>query len=71
MGEATRRQMIVAFVGCVLVICGISVQLADEGLAQGDSILDIGCQDEPLTRNILAANDVWTHNVLDPVYDSV
>ncbi|MEE9116446.1 MAG: hypothetical protein V3U09_06065, partial [Thermoplasmata archaeon] len=36
-----------------------------------DVILRIGAQDEPKTRNILASGDVWTQNVLGPVYDSV
>ncbi len=36
-----------------------------------DVILRIGAQDEPKTRNILASGDVWTQNVLGPVFDSV
>ena len=54
-----------------IVLGGFTVVMPDSVLAQGDPILRIGGQGEPLTRNILAANDVWTHNVLDPVYDSV
>jgi hypothetical protein len=54
-----------------LVLGGISLFTGDEVLAQDDLILRIGSQDEPKTRNILAAVDVWTHNVLDPVYDTV
>jgi ABC-type transport system substrate-binding protein len=48
-----------------------AVHNSDEVTAQGDTILNVGCQDEPKTRNLLATIDVWTHNVLDPVFDSV
>jgi len=54
-----------------LVFGGFTLVVTDEVLAQGDPILTVATQDEPKTRNILAARDVWTHNVLDPVYDSV
>jgi ABC-type transport system substrate-binding protein len=60
---------------CVVVlttVLGVLVTLtADEVMGQGDPTLRIGVKDEPQTRNILAANDVWTRNVLDPVYDIV
>ncbi|MFQ6107090.1 MAG: ABC transporter substrate-binding protein [Thermoplasmata archaeon] len=36
-----------------------------------DLILNVGAQDDMKTRNILGATDVWTSNVLGPVYGGV
>jgi peptide/nickel transport system substrate-binding protein len=55
-----------------LVLGTVTLLVSEDVVAQEEElILRIGCQDEPKTRSILAAEDVWTHNVLDPVYDTV
>ncbi|MEE9223833.1 MAG: ABC transporter substrate-binding protein, partial [Thermoplasmata archaeon] len=75
MGHENHRRAFGSFMSYLIVLAivlgGFTVVMPDSVLAQGDPILRIGAQGEPLTRNILAANDVWTHNVLNPVYDSV
>jgi ABC-type transport system substrate-binding protein len=54
-----------------LVLGSFPFYVAGESTRQGDDVvLRIGAQDEPKTRNILASGDVWTQNVLGPVYDS-
>ncbi|UCD93146.1 MAG: ABC transporter substrate-binding protein [Methanobacteriota archaeon] len=45
--------------------------VGDDTRQDEEAILRIGAQDEPKTRNLLASGDVWTQNVLGPVYDSV
>jgi len=55
-----------------LVLGAFPLYVAGDSTRQeGEVILRIGAQDEPKTRNILASGDVWTQNVLGPVYDSV
>ena len=71
MGRIIGRRILVSVLSCFMLFGSFAVLNSDEVIAQGDTILDVGCLDEPKTRNILAANDIWTHNVLDPVYDSV
>jgi ABC-type transport system substrate-binding protein len=75
MGNEDNRRAFGSFMSylmaLVIVLGGFTIVISDSVLAQGDPILRIGGQDEPKTRNILATNDIWTHNVLDPVYDSV
>lgn len=54
-----------------LVLGSFPFYVAGDNTRQDDDvILRIGAQDEPKTRNILASGDVWTQNVLGPVYDS-
>ncbi len=71
MGRTSGRRLLVSVLSFFMLFGSFAVLNSDEVIAQGDAVLDVGCLDEPKTRNILAANDVWTHNVLDPVYDSV
>ncbi|MFQ5885427.1 MAG: ABC transporter substrate-binding protein, partial [Thermoplasmata archaeon] len=76
MGGTIRRKAFVSavslFVVFALVFSTFPAFVAGDNTRQGDeAILRIGSQDEPKTRNILASGDVWTMNVLGPVYDSV
>ena len=76
MGGTIRRKAIVSavslFVVFSLVFSTFPAFVAGDSTRQDEeAILRIGSQDEPKTRNILASGDVWTANVLGPVYDSV
>jgi ABC-type transport system substrate-binding protein len=62
----------------ILVVSGIPVAARGgtdhgNGPTGGSSILVVGEQDKMKTRNPLPAlaNDVWTHDVLDRIYDTV
>ncbi len=68
-----QKIVILACVQMLLLSFSASV-MAGEGNEEkplADLILNIGAQDDMKTRNILASNDVWTSNVLDPVYGGV
>jgi ABC-type transport system substrate-binding protein len=76
MGGRTSRRGITSIVSILLVFSlllgAFPLFVAGDNTRQEDEvILRIGAQDEPKTRNILASGDVWTANVLGPVYDSV
>ncbi len=76
MGGRISRRGITSVVSVLLVFSlvlgSFPFTVAGEETRQGEEvILRIGAQDEPKTRNILASGDVWTQNVLGPVYDSV
>ncbi len=71
MDKVIGKRILVMFVALVMCFGGALVMISDEGYAQGDTILDVALQEQPSTRNILGARDVWTHYVLDPVYDTV
>jgi ABC-type transport system substrate-binding protein len=75
MGGRISRRGITSIVSVLLVFSlllgAFPLYVAGDGTRQDeDVILRIGAQDEPKTRNILASGDVWTANVLGPVYDS-
>ncbi|MFQ5884873.1 MAG: hypothetical protein ACE5IO_07210, partial [Thermoplasmata archaeon] len=74
-GSCKRRSVISAvsvFLVFTLVWGTFTLFVAEDAVGQEDElILRIGSQDEMKTRNILASNDIWTENVLGPVYDSV
>ncbi|MCK5290842.1 MAG: hypothetical protein KAR39_02365 [Thermoplasmata archaeon] len=76
MGGRNSRRGIASIVSVLLVFSmllgSFPLYVAGDN-TRGDEvvILNIGAQDEPKTRNILASGDVWTQNVLGPVYDSV
>lgn len=60
------------FLVLVLIMSAFTLIVSDIATAQEEElILRVATQDELKTRNILAAGDVWTHVVLDPVYDTV
>jgi ABC-type transport system substrate-binding protein len=76
MGGRNSRRGIASIVSMLLVFSlllgSFPLYVAGDNTRQDeDVILRIGSQDEPKTRNILASGDVWTANVLGPVYDSV
>ncbi len=75
MGGTVGRKAIVSavsfFVIFALVVSTFPAYVAGDSTRQEEVILRIGSQDEPKTRNVLASGDVWTMNVLGPVYDSV
>ncbi|HKZ48627.1 MAG TPA: ABC transporter substrate-binding protein, partial [Thermoplasmata archaeon] len=71
--KRSPRVLALAFlVGAVLATPIVAVERGPEA-TQGDLTLIVGGQDEMKIRNILPAiaNDVWTQDVLDRVYDSV
>jgi ABC-type transport system substrate-binding protein len=75
MGGRNSRRGITSIVSVLLVFSlllgAFPLFVAGDNTRQDeDVILRIGAQDEPKTRNILASGDVWTQNVLGPVYDS-
>ncbi len=74
-GICERRSVISAvsvFLVFALVWGTLTLFVAEDAVGQEEElILRIGSQDEMKTRNILASNDIWTENVLGPVYDSV
>lgn len=74
-GICERRSVnsaVSVFLVFVLVWGTFTLLVAEDAIGQEEElILRIGSQDEMKTRNILASNDIWTENVLGPVYDSV
>ena len=60
------------FVMSVLVMGAVPIgALAEEEGTRADLILRVGAQDDTKTRNYFGATDVWTSNVLGPVYEGV
>jgi len=60
------------FVVSVLVMGAVPIgALADDEGTRADEVLKVGAQDDTKTRNPYGANDVWTSNVLAPVYSGV
>ncbi|MEE8183088.1 MAG: hypothetical protein V3T94_02945, partial [Thermoplasmata archaeon] len=54
-----------------LAFFGAVAQVALAGETRQDLVLRIGAQDEMKSRNILAIGDVWSTNVLGPIYEGV
>jgi ABC-type transport system substrate-binding protein len=55
----------------LLAFAGAVSQVATAGDTRQDLVLKIGAQDDMKSRNILAINDVWSTNVLGPIYEGV
>ncbi|MCJ2564235.1 MAG: ABC transporter substrate-binding protein [Candidatus Thermoplasmatota archaeon] len=73
-GSDTRRSAIalaILMAFMFLAFFGAVAQVALAGETRQDLILRIGAQDELKSRNILAIGDVWSTNVLGPIYESV
>ncbi len=68
-------QKIVILVCVQMLLLSFSASvMAGEGNEEeplADLILNVGAHEDMKTRNILASSDVWTSNVLDPVYGGV
>ena len=68
-------QKIVILVCMQMLLLSFSASaMAGEGNEEeplADLTLSVGAQDDMKTRNVLASPDVWTSNVLDPVYGGV
>lgn len=76
MGGTNIRKSFVSVVSVLtifaMVLSSFPMLVVGEDTRQEEEvILKIGSQDDIKTRNILASGDVWTQNVLGPVYDSV
>ncbi|MCK4948550.1 MAG: ABC transporter substrate-binding protein [Thermoplasmata archaeon] len=54
-----------------LAFFGAVAQVALAGETRQDLVLRIGAQDDMKSRNILAIGDVWSTNVLGPIYEGV
>jgi ABC-type transport system substrate-binding protein len=67
--RATALTIMMAFT--LLAFAGAVSQVAVAGETRQDLILKIGAQDDMKSRNILAISDVWSTNVLGPIYESV
>ncbi|MFQ6129018.1 MAG: ABC transporter substrate-binding protein, partial [Thermoplasmata archaeon] len=61
--------MMMAFV--FLAFFGAVAQMAQATETRQELILRIGAQDDMKSRNFLAVNDVWSSNVLAPIYEGV
>ncbi len=61
--------MMMAFI--FLAFFGVVAQVALANETRQDLILRIGAQDDMKSRNILAVSDVWSSNVLGPIYEGV
>ncbi len=60
------------FVVSVLVMGAVPIgALADDEGTRADLVLRVGAQDDTKTKNIFGATDVWSMNVLGPVYEGV
>ncbi|MCJ2557325.1 MAG: ABC transporter substrate-binding protein, partial [Candidatus Thermoplasmatota archaeon] len=73
-GSDTRRSAIalaILMAFMFLAFFGAVAQVALAGETRQDLILRIGAQDDMKSRNILAIGDVWSTNVLGPIYESV
>ncbi|MFQ5910503.1 MAG: ABC transporter substrate-binding protein, partial [Thermoplasmata archaeon] len=54
-----------------LAFLGAVTQMAQANETRQELILRIGAQDDMKSRNILAVSDVWSSNVLSPIYEGV
>ncbi|MCK4455891.1 MAG: hypothetical protein KAU99_06040, partial [Thermoplasmata archaeon] len=67
--RAIALTMMMAFI--FLAFFGAVAQVALANETRQDLILRIGAQDDMKSRNFLAVSDVWSSNVLGPIYEGV
>jgi ABC-type transport system substrate-binding protein len=67
--RATALTIMMAFM--FLAFAGAVSQVVTAGETRQDLVLKIGAQDDMKSRNILAVSDVWSSNVLGPIYEGV
>ncbi|MFQ6106290.1 MAG: ABC transporter substrate-binding protein [Thermoplasmata archaeon] len=68
-GRVIALAVMMAFV--LLAFLGTWAQMAQASETRQELILKIGAQDDMKSRNMLAVNDVWSSNVLGPIYEGV
>ncbi|MEE9488888.1 MAG: hypothetical protein V3V91_00415, partial [Thermoplasmata archaeon] len=68
----TAIRLFALTVAAVLLLVSLNLLVSGElpGTRQ-ELILRVGAQDDMKSRNILAINDVWSKNVLFPLYSTV
>jgi len=74
--KSTRAQvsaLLVTILAMMVAVSGISPTVKGEGTRGSPLILTVGQLSEMMTRNVFTylANDIWTRDVLDRIYDTV